>query len=367
MPRKRPVGTVGQRATRTGWWVRYWDHRGKRRCLYGGKTEEAARAKLTSLVERDESIRSGIAREALLATFAADELFDLARGRLAERSFEAFSGRILRAAEHFGDLPMLDVSVADAEDFLAKLTRSGSAPLTVRAYRSALSVAWRAAIKRNAAKVNIWTGLETPKAQRRAVHFLDEDGLRRLYAKTPAPLRGFVSFLGETGMRRGEALRVRWRDVGKARILVRISKTGRVREVPILASTRQLLDSIGPGRPERRVFAEIAPRWTRRSKRFWRRARRRARLPPDFRLHDLRHCRASLLVRAGVPAPTVGRWLGMSAALVLDRYGMHAPANELDLAVERVESARRRTDRGRRSSSAGPSRRRGSSRSRRKP
>lgn len=372
MPRKkavrtRPVGTVGQRKTRAGWWCRYWDHRGKRRVVYGGKTEELARAKLAQLVERDEAVRAGVARVVLLATFAADDLFPLMRARLAPKSFEAFSGRILRAAEHFGTLAMLDVTAADAEDFLAKLTRQGSAPLTVRAYRSALSVAWKTAIKRQVASVNVWAGLETPRAQKRAVHFLDEAGLAALYAKTPEPIRAFVNFLGDTGMRRGEALRLRWRDVGEDRIVVRISKTGRVREVPLLASTRKLLDSLGPVRPERRVFATIAPGWTKRSRRLWKRAKKKARLPPTFRLHDARHCRASLLVRAGVPIPTVARWLGMSATLVLERYGTHAPANELDLAVARVEAARRRSGRARPGSSAGSSRRRGTRGSRPRP
>ncbi len=367
MPRKRPVGTVGRRKTRAGWWVRYHDHLGKRRCLYGGDSEEKARAKLASLIERDEAIEAGELREALLSSFAADELFPLARARLGPKSFEAFSGRVLAAAEHFGDLFMADISAADAEDYLAKLSRTGSAPGTVKAYRSALSVAWTAAIRRHAASVNVWAGLATPAAQKRSVTFLSERELLRLYRKTPEPLRAFVHLLGDTGMRRGEALRLRWRDVGEDRIFVRVSKTKTVREVPLFETTRALLDELGTRVPGRRVFPRIALGWTKRSRRLWKKTKRRAGLPPGFRLHDLRHCRTSLLVRDGVPIPTISRWVGMSASLVLDRYGTHAPQNELDVGAARVEAARRRSGLGPPASSAAPSRRRGSSRSRPKP
>jgi integrase len=368
--RKRPRGTVGERTSRAGWWCRFWDYRGKRRCVFGGDTEEEARDELARLIAKDQAIRRGERREVTLATFAADDLFKLmSPPRLAPKSYEAFTGRVLRAAEHFGDLAMADVSVAEAEDFLATLTRGGTAPLTVRAYRSALSVAWKAAIRRSAATSNVWQGLAVPKAHERAFHFLDERQLAALYVNTPKPIRAFVSLLGETGMRRGELLALRWRsvDLEGRRVFVTRSKTGRVREVPLPKTARAVFEGMGAGRPERRVFAALGETWHKRNRRLWRVAKRKAKLPANWRLHDLRHSRASLLVRAGVPIPTVARWLGMTAGLVLHRYGHHAPANELDDGLARLEAARRGSAPRRRPKSGAGGARSARSRSPRRP
>lgn len=344
MPRTR--GTVGQRKAREGWWCRYFDRFGRRHCVYGGADEAAAREHLDELLAHEDELAAGKIRDVSLGEFAV-ELWPLVRRRLAPKSFEALSGRVLAAAQHFGLRTMRTITRGDAEAFLAGLRRS---PRTVTAYRSALSVAWKAAIRAAAARENVWAGQPVPRPQQRAVTYVDEDGLRALVRVTPRRIRPFVAFLAETGMRRGEALNLRWEDVGEARLRVRRSKTGRIREVPITARLRAILDRLPRGAPGHRVFRDVPRTWPKSVRALWRRAKRRAKLPPSYRLYDLRHARASLLVRAGVPVPTVAAWLGCSAALVLSTYGHHAPANALEAAVAALETARGTPRRSRSSS-----------------
>lgn len=338
--RSRSRGTIGPRKGRPGYWIRYRDERGIRRMTRGGDTLAEAELRLRLLIERVDDLRSGRIRAITLAEFLADELLPLLAGRLAPKSYESFRGRALRAARHFGARLVSDVTRAEAADYLGSIR---AAPLTIVAHRAALSSTWRHAIERRAATVNPWLGLPVPRAQQRAVPYLTEEQLGTLYLRTPPSIRRIVVLLGETGLRRGEALELRWEHVAAdlSSLTVARSKSGRVRTVPLTARAREALAGIRRRSPETRVFRAVGASWPKTARAAWRRAKRRAGLPVTMRLHDLRHCRAALLVRAGVPAPTVARWLGHSSAvLVLTRYGVHAPADELRQALAALERGR---------------------------
>lgn len=356
-------GEPYKRPDRPGWWIR-WRERGpdgkvRRRKQYAGKDLAEARRLLRARQGDEERRRLGIARAVSLATFVADELYPLVGARLAPKSFEAFAGRVERAATHFGDRALGTITRADAAAFLAGL---GRAPMTVRNYRSALSTTWRLAIERKAAHENPWRDLELPRVHERAVPFLSESDLERVYAALPEHLAPLARFLGETGTRLGEALSLRWDAVSTDdRVFtVRKSKTGRSRDVPLSAAARAAMGRRGAA--EERVFAAFGGAMPRAWRNHWKEAVKSVG-HPTLRLHDLRHAAASLLVRGGVPVTSVARWLGHTTpALVLTRYGHHAPANELDDALRRREEARRgtrRAPRGRSGRRTGPARRRG--------
>jgi len=337
----RSRGSIGTRKNRTGFWCRYFDHRGKRHCVRGGDTLGEAEDEMERLLARDEDNRTGRLRDVELSTFLAEEAFAVFAKRLAPKSYEALAGRVLAAAAHFKGVWMRDVDRGAAEDYLASLAVS---PLTKVAYRSALSVVWRTAIERRAARDNPWRGIAVPRAQERVVTYLTEAQLGILYAKCPPRIRTFVVLLGETALRRGEALALVWGDVAEdlSKLTVRKSKSGKVRDVPLTARAREALAALKRRKPGDRVFRRIGVTWPKQHRAMWVRAKRRAKLPAEFRLHDLRHVRASLLVRAGVPIPTVSRWLGhANATLVLTRYGKHAPGDEMQQALAALETARR--------------------------
>jgi integrase len=345
-------GEPFRRDDRKGWTIRWTDYgadgepvRRKRQLQHVTKDEaKRIRSKLVAAVVRR---RMGLARSVTLATFAADDLFPLVGPRMRPKSFEAFSGRVLRAAEHFGETPLGAIDREAAEKYLALLTTGSPGrrplhPLTVRNYRANLSVAWKLAISRQAAHENPWRDLALPKADERVVPFLTEEQLEELYRLVPARLRPLTIFLGETGMRLGEALAMTWSNVAedKSRVTVTTGRRRRTRDVPLSTRARGVLEALPRGRGPL-VFATFKGAFPRGWRDGWKEAVTHFG-HASFRIHDLRHTRASLFVRAGVPVPSVSRWLGHTTpAMVLTRYGHHAPENELDDALQRLEAARR--------------------------
>lgn len=373
--RRGPKPEPYRRPERPGeWWIRWTepgpDGKPVRRTRCAGKDKAAAQRLLDGKLADLERRRLGFGRKVTLASFAATDLAPVLRARLRPRSYEAVAARVLTAAAHFGDRPVGGITRQDAEGFLGSLD---VAPLTVRNYRAALAVAWKVAIDRKAAHDNPWRGVSVPRAQERAVPFLDESQLRRVYAAMPADLRPLVVLLGETALRLGEGLGLRWEDVAGnlSRVTIRRSKTGKSREVPLTVEAQAVLREMRRGADRTGLVFPGLHRTghpdilhpTQRA--HWRKAVTRCG-HGSLRVNDLRHARASLLVRAGVPVPTVSRWLGHSTpALVLTRYGMHAPANELDLALERLATARA-APRPKRRRSAGTASGAGSRRGRRR-
>jgi integrase len=152
---------------------------------------------------------------------------------------------------------------------------------------------------------------------------------RGAFAAIPAAYRLPVLVLDATGMRVGELEALRWRDVderdGRWRVSRPRAKTRQGRWVPVPA---QLLDAITEATPRDRdldsqVFAGLDADALRTS---LGRACKTAGVPA-FSPHDLRHRRASLWHRGGMPiaeaCDTLGHspqvHLGLYAHVVLDR------------------------------------------------
>lgn len=164
------------------------------------------------------------------------------------------------------------------------------------------------------------------------------------HAPFDAPLYAAAIY---TGMREGELLRLRWSDVDLAagRILVRESKTGRSRSVPVNPALRTILKAwrkLPEQKADGLVFGE--PDGTERVPLTVRRRLAKALASADVRsvrFHDLRHTAASLLVSSGVDLLAVSRILGHAGVAMTARYS-HLGADQLSAAVGRVKLPRRR-------------------------
>jgi len=119
--------------------------------------------------------------------------------------------------------------------------------------------------------------------------------------------REAILLLAYTGLRAGELLGISSADLTSDAVLVRSSKNGRPRSVPIPASARHLLSALPLGLS----YSQL--QWSFRS------ARNAAGLP-HVRLHDLRHTCASWLVNKGVPLPVIAKILGHLAPQTTYRY-----------------------------------------------
>lgn len=119
-------------------------------------------------------------------------------------------------------------------------------------------------------------------------------------------------------------LHARWADVdlGRGLLTVPLSKSGRRRHVVLSDAAVSVLrrQLRGPGQ----VYVFPSPRRAGRPlegvRSAWDRAKEAVPLPPETRLHDLRHTFASLCVDNGVPLYEVSKLLGHSNLSVTARY-----------------------------------------------
>ena len=147
--------------------------------------------------------------------------------------------------------------------------------------------------------------------------------------------------LADTGLRRGEVGRLEWRDVDLVRavVLVRRSKSGKPREVPLTVKAGEafgVLKSMRGAVPMKGadpVFVGV--RLDTLTNRFARAAKAAG---FALHLHDLRHSCASRLAQAGVPLPTVGQILGHRCWTTTARYANHVPDGAAAEAVRRLDA-----------------------------
>jgi integrase len=151
-------------------------------------------------------------------------------------------------------------------------------------------------------------------------------------------------------------------DTTRGTVLVRHSKTGRGREVPLTSRARGVFEDLRatrgaiPLRGEDPVFAGLLALKRIAHTREGHvpgsdRDRLEARLTTRFRrltkslgmtgvsVHTLRHSCASRMVAAGVPLSFVARVTGHSTLSCAARYGKHAPTDAGRIAIRALEAA----------------------------
>ena len=152
--------------------------------------------------------------------------------------------------------------------------------------------------------------------------------LRRTGSLTPDRDATLVSVLAYAGLRPGEALTLRWRDIGARTITVDAPKTGQRRIVRLLAPLKADLAAwrMASGRPapSALVFPARNGAWTPAAYRSWtRRAFRDAATAAGIdgvTVYDLRHSFASLLAHERRSAPYIADQLGHGVELSLKTY-----------------------------------------------
>ncbi|MEN3164109.1 site-specific integrase [Tistrella mobilis] len=169
--------------------------------------------------------------------------------------------------------------------------------------------------------------------------YLTETELRALFLaldEEPSQVAaGVIALLAATGARKGEALAAKWEHIDFERRLwvVPRSKSGRRRHIPLSDLALRVLNRQRrlPGCPW--VFPGKAPEHHLEGvRKAWDRVKTRAGLPPDLRIHDLRHTFASTLVSKGRTLHEVGEILGHSQVQMTMRYAHLAPQRLIEAA-----------------------------------
>jgi len=195
----------------------------------------------------------------------------------------------------------------------------------------------------------------------RAISIAEVEAIRAQMGQGDATL---VSVLAYAGLRPGEALALRWSDIDGDSIRVarslsfgeeKATKTGRSRMVPMIAALRWELASwkLASGRPEKLSYvfpgSEGLP-WDEGRYRRWRRftfkpALEAAGLDANVRVYDLRHHRASVLIKSGMNIVEAAHQLGHSPTVLLDTYAHVIDGGSAETLDVQAEIARARKDR----------------------
>lgn len=254
-------------------------------------------------------------------------------------------------------VPLGKVTFEGLTVWIARLTDEGVGWSSIRQAARLMSAILEHAVRTGRIHSNPAHGLSLPRPRKRDHVFLTHDQLARLGASAGTG-RLLVLVLGYTGLRWGEAtaLRVCDVDLNRRRIDVRRaysdvggtlvlgtpkSHHARVAPLPRFLAA-ELAGHVQGKKPDALVFTTKSGAPLRASN--WRRsvflpARSRARINDRFRIHDLRHTAAALMVQAGYPPKMLQEILGhASITTTLDLYG-HLYPGDMDKYADRLDQA----------------------------
>lgn len=319
------------------WWLDFYTPDGKRHRKIAGRTKQDAERllrQIRSTVDRGEYVDPSIA-----PTFAGFCDIFMERHGANKASYRKSAHRIERLKQFFGNMKLTRITSAHIEQYrlVRKQEKSGrdnksALSLTtidreVEIIRAMLgkAVRWNLLGKNPACQVEDYNENNTRE------RFLSAEEIRALLRatkRTRSPLLRPVVYLAlETGMRKGELLNLQWSDINfeASKILVRDTKSGVPRQVPMSRRARWLLRKLGARDPLAVWVFEFNGAAARDVKTAWRRSLRLARID-GFRFHDLRHTFASRFAMKGGNLYALAQILGHSnPKMTLDRYTHLSP------------------------------------------
>ena len=259
-------------------------------------------------------------------------------------------------------VPLAKITFGSLTHWVSQLSQSGLGPSGIRQSVFVMSAALDHAVRSGRIRSNPARGLGLPRPKRRDYVFLTHGQVLTL-ADAAGRWRLLILVLAYTGLRWGEATALRvcdidfdrrridvrraFSDVG-GRVVLGTPKSHQSRTVPLPRFVAvELAAGVDGKRPDDLVFTMPGGSVMRLSN--WRLitfvpARTRAGLSDRFRIHDLRHTAASLMIQAGYPPKMLQEIMGhASITTTLDLYG-HLYPGEMDRYADRLDEAAREGD-----------------------
>ncbi len=173
-------------------------------------------------------------------------------------------------------------------------------------------------------------------------HFLSEEEIERLIKQLRPPVQYLVQLMAYTGLRFKDAANLKWSQVNfeEATITLTIKKTGNRLIIPLCEKALEALRKAREWLLRDREYVFINPDTKKpytTLKRGFKAALRRAGLPENIRLHDLRHSFAKLAIDRGVPLQTLKELLGHQTIQATMVY-THVDLNNKRQAVEKLNA-----------------------------
>jgi integrase len=332
------------------------DARGRRRYVnrtINGTKKEAQKVLTAMLRERDLGLLKERSSQPL-GNYLDEWLKAAAKPRLQESTYKEYVGQLDRYIR--GPLGGVKLSKLDAmtiQGVYGDMQTRGLSARTVRLTHAILRSALAQAVKWGHLPANPADFVDLPKQKRQEMKAMSEaEAGRFLAAAESSQWHVLFALLLTTGLRPSEALALRWTDVDLAGHKLTVNR--KVTKVdgewiygpPKTASGRRTVDlpegstrllaghqrdgelvfTNGNGEPpDRRSIVEN----------HYKATLERAGLDIDFRLYDLRHTHATLLLLAGVHPKIVSERLGhASINITLDTYSHVLPGMQKESAAK---------------------------------
>ena len=297
---------------------------------------EAARKEAASLryrVDRGED-PLGIAqagREAATVAGLIERFLDEHVGKLRPSTQAEYRALAHEIKKSIGTLKVAAVEYADIERLHRIITKR--APYRANRMLAVLSRMMSLAVKWKMRPDNPARGIER-NAEAKRKRYLDVEGgeldrlVRALAAHEDQQIANIFRLLLLTGARRGEVLSATWDQFELGRGLwtkpAHATKQRAEHQVPLSKAALELLKAMRKTAPDDTTFLFPARPGSAGGHRAtitksWYAIIERAGIK-DFRIHDLRHSYASVLVSAGHSLPTIGALLGHTQVATTARY-----------------------------------------------
>lgn len=258
-----------------------------------------------------------------------------------------------------GARPMSSIRRIDIETWMATKSKAGLSASTLTKAKSLLGRLFASGIDNAIVTSNPVLGIRfsggTPTKVRDP---LDHDQIDAVVAELPAEYRALALVLAYCGLRPSEAIYLRRCHLLDGKTLLvdgalverhgileeGPTKTGKVRQVPIMTEAREALRDhleTRPTDPDTRIFVSTLGTDIRLSN--FRRVLRRAAADSGIGMHitpyNFRHTCASLLARSSVSIALAAKVMGHHPNVFLATYA-HVYADDLDLAAEALDDSR---------------------------
>jgi len=230
-------------------------------------------------------------------------------------------------AKHFGFRPIGQITRAEIEDWQRR-KRQTNKPATVNRYLSRLRHMLNRAVEWELLDESPMKRLKFFPENNRRLRYLSIEECNRLLDACIAPhMKAIVTVALHTGMRLGEILSLQGRDLDLSTglIVIRDSKNGEARHVPMDSGVRELLSGYIPTSESGYVFPSASGGRLSTVQNAFRNARRRADLG-DLHFHDLRHTFASHWMMNGGDLYALKEILGHKSIAMTQRYAHLSPA-----------------------------------------
>jgi site-specific recombinase XerD len=234
-----------------------------------------------------------------------------------------------RIKPQFGHLPMKQITRLQVQQFQRQLSAEGLSPASVNQHLQLMRRFMNLGVEWEFLERNVLARIKLLHTDNRREAFLSgaqvADLVEVLKTDENRLVCMIILFLLSTGARLREGLSVEWGHIDLENALWKIpasnSKSKRVKHLPLSASAIWALKAVQKRDDSPFVFASpVTGKPFSGISRTWYKLRRKAGLPSNIRIHDLRHTFASRLVNAGESLYVVQQMLGHADSRTTQRY-----------------------------------------------